>query len=690
MESNILYIIMGIALGLLAIIVVAYLMLRKKMQNSDVKRINSLINDTKEKRYSLDVFYQKLYIKFQKTPFIKRYLYKIRRRLEINNLDDEYLTRMQTAKIIFRAVILVTLLTIGVVVVTHNNLLLMGIILIFELFIIDTLTDSMVDKIDNNLLLQQIDFFAALRHSYHETNMVGEAIYVTAQDTDAVEVSRQAEKIFEILNSSDPETELEKYYDVAPNNYLKEFAGISFLTQEFGDRKVNGESLYLKNLENITQEMQLEILKRDKLDYTFKSISVISIVPVLFLEPLKNWATNNFGFTVAFYEGKSGMLVQLGVILLTIISYIMIRKLKDNGSVKRVEDTQNPWQEKLYKNKLIKKVVDMFMPKQHTAQERKEKRLLQDAASKQKLHWLYVSRLAMSILAFIGAIITIIALHAIQVNFQYTNPTSDYDLIGTAEGGELKKAKATTERQNKVLDKLRGPGKTVDDKEIKKVMSKIKDYADKSDTDIKKEIKQIKKKLNIINKEYISWVEILIAFVVGYLGYMAPYLIIKFQVKLRIMEMEDEVMQYQVIILMLMRLERVDVEMILEWLDRYADIFKEQISKCLNNYESGAYEALEEMKEEVTYQEFIRIIESLQSAVEKVPIKEAFEELESDRDYYRDKRKETNARLIDKKGRIGKAVGFAPMVVMFVGYLIFPLMYIGMTSMSSVFTSLQE
>ena len=690
MESNILYIIMGITLGLLAIIVVAYLMLRKKMQNSDVKRINSLINDTKEKRYSLDVFYQKLYIKFQKAPFIKRYLYKIRRRLEINNLDDEYLTRMQTAKIIFRAVILVTLLTIGVVVVTHNNLLLMGIILIFELFIIDTLTDSMVDKIDNNLLLQQIDFFAALRHSYHETNMVGEAIYVTAQDTDAVEVSRQAEKIFEILNSSDPETELEKYYDVAPNNYLKEFAGISFLTQEFGDRKVNGESLYLKNLENITQEMQLEILKRDKLDYTFKSISVISIVPVLFLEPLKNWATNNFGFTVAFYEGKSGMLVQLGVILLTIISYIMIRKLKDNGSVKRVEDTQNPWQEKLYKNKLIKKVVDMFMPKQHTAQERKEKRLLQDAASKQKLHWLYVSRLTMSILAFIGAIITIIALHAIQVNFQYTNPTSDYDLIGTAEGSELKKAKATTERQNKVLDKLRGPGKNVDDKEIKKVMSKIKDYDDKSDTDIKKEIKQIKKKLNIINKEYISWVEILIAFVVGYLGYMAPYLIIKFQVKLRIMEMEDEVMQYQVIILMLMRLERVDVEMILEWLDRYADIFKEQISKCLNNYESGAYEALEEMKEEVTYQEFIRIIESLQSAVEKVPIKEAFEELESDRDYYRDKRKETNARLIDKKGRIGKAVGFAPMVVMFVGYLIFPLMYIGMTSMSSVFTSLQE
>ena len=102
----------------------------------------------------------------------------------------------------------------------------MAICLIFELFIIDSATDGMVDKLDNNLLNQQIDFFAQMRHSYHETNMVGEAIYVTAQDTDHIEVARQSEKIYEILNSSDPEIELEKYYDVSPNNYLKEFAGI--------------------------------------------------------------------------------------------------------------------------------------------------------------------------------------------------------------------------------------------------------------------------------------------------------------------------------------------------------------------------------------------------------------------------------------------------------------------------------
>ena len=84
----------------------------------------------------------------------------------------------------------------------------------------------------------------------------------------------------------------------------------------------------------------------------------------------------------------------------------------------------------------------------------------------------------------------------------------------------------------------------------------------------------------------------------------------------------------------------------------------------------------------------IRIVESMQAAVEKIPIKDAFDELDSEREYYRDKRKESNERLIKRKGMIGKAIGFAPMVVLFVGYLIIPLVFIGLTSMTSSFDSM--
>ena len=152
--------------------------------------------------------------------------------------------------------------------------------------------------------------------------------------------------------------------------------------------------------------------------------------------------------------------------------------------------------------------------------------------------------------------------------------------------------------------------------------------------------------------------------------------------------MEDEVMQFQTILLMLMKIERVNVEMILEWLERYANIFKEPITKCVNNYESGAWEALEELKNDISYQQLIVLVESLQAAVEKISIKEAFDELDTERDYYQEKRKASNERLISRKGMIGKAIGFAPMVALFVGYLIVPLVAIGLMSMTTAFSSM--
>ena len=162
-----------------------------------------------------------------------------------------------------------------------------------------------------------------------------------------------------------------------------------------------------------------------------------------------------------------------------------------------------------------------------------------------------------------------------------------------------------------------------------------------------------------------------------------------FQVKMRQLEMEDEVMQFQTIILMLMKIERVSVEIILEWLERYANIFKEPITRCVNNYEAGAWEALEQLKNDTTFPLFMRIVESLQAAVEKIPIIEAFDELDTERDYYQEKRKQSNERLISRKAMLGKVFGFAPMICLFVGYLIVPLVVIGLGSMTSSFAGMQ-
>ncbi len=432
MNTDLMMYVLGGAGVLFVLIIIAFLMLKKKMNTSEIRQIQQLREGTEAKSFSTEVLFQKLYIFYLKTPFLKKYLLKVRRRLAIINVDDEYLTRKQAASILTKTLCIILPLTITIIVMTHENGLLLCILLLFELFMVDTFMDGMVNKLDNKLLREQIEFFSEIRHAYHEFNMVEEAIYQVAQDDEKPEMSRQAEKIYEVLISNDPESELEKYYDIAPNSYLKEFAGVSYLTKEFGDRKIDKTSLYLKNLNNITQEMQLEILKRDKLDYTFQSLSVISIVPILALEPIKNWAISQFSFTAGFYNGKTGFIVQILILLLTFVCYLLIGKLKDNGSTAmNTKNTENPWQEKLYQIKMIKKFVDLFIPKEGTKEDRNLKKKMKDAASKDKVQWIYINRIILCVMTFIVSIFLFSYVHSLVINGVYTDPTEDYDVYRT-------------------------------------------------------------------------------------------------------------------------------------------------------------------------------------------------------------------------------------------------------------------
>ena len=687
MSNQVIMYLMGGVGALFGIIVIAYYIMSQKMQNKNTKYVAQLVEGTKKSSFSMDIFYQKFYVRCARFPFIKRYALKLRRRLEILNLEDEFITRKQVAQIIFKALLMIVPLTGVVIYMTYTNYLLMCSLLLFEIFFLETVLEGMVDKVDNKILREQLDFFSEIRHAYHEFNMVEEAIYEVAQD-DEKDVSRQAEKIYEILISDDPETELEKYYDIAPNSYLKEFAGVSYLTKEFGDRKdKDGASLYLKNLNNITQEMQIEILKRDKLDYVFQSLSMISAIPILFLDIVKGWAISQFSFTRSFYNGTSGFLVQVALIILTFLSYMLTRKLKDNGSVNTTVNLDNPWQAKLYKNKYAKKFIDLFIPKQGTKEYRKTVQLLKDSASKLKLEWLYINRLGSALLGFVIGIVVLFAAHQMAINYQFTEPTADYNLLGSMNEKQEAKAMEVTKKDNYFLYKYQHDY-DITIEELQEDILESEQYADINENEVETVVNRIWDKLQIVQSSYIKWFEILIALVIMVIGYYLPIGLLFFQKIMRKMDMENEVMQFQTIIRMLMKIERVNVEIILEWIERYANIFKEQVTRCVNNYEAGAWEALEELKNDISFQQLIRIVESLQAAVEQIPIREAFDELDTERAYHQEKRKESNERMIARKSMIGKVIGFAPMVCLFVGYLIIPLCLIGMTSMTSAFSQM--
>ena len=111
-----LYVMYGVIV-LFAAIVVAYFILRKKMNKSEYQQIRKLRQGTESSKFSMEILYQKLYITYSKIPYIKTYVNKLRRRLEIIDVDDEYATRRDSAKILTKVlIVIIPLVAVSVVI----------------------------------------------------------------------------------------------------------------------------------------------------------------------------------------------------------------------------------------------------------------------------------------------------------------------------------------------------------------------------------------------------------------------------------------------------------------------------------------------------------------------------------------------------------------------------------------------
>ena len=205
-----------------------------------------------------------------------------------------------------------------------------------------------------------------------------------------------------------------------------------------------------------------------------------------------------------------------------------------------------------------------------------------------------------------------------------------------------------------------------------------------ADTDIDR----VMEKIEGIKNNYLKFWEVIIALLVAWIVYFIPNIILFIKNKIRALEKEDEVMQFQSIILMLMYIERVDVQTLLEWLERYSYAYKEPIATALNNYEAGAIEALEDLKDAVPQKDFRRIVEALISAVERIPIRDAFDELETERTFQYERRKDTNERIINKKTSMGKGIGFTPLIILVAGYFVGPLLLVSIMQLMQYFETM--
>lgn len=83
------------------------------------------------------------------------------------------------------------------------------------------------------------------------------------------------------------------------------------------------------------------------------------------------------------------------------------------------------------------------------------------------MEWVYVNRLTLCIITFFVSVFLFAQLHKVEINYIYTDPTTEFDLVGSMNDKQKRKAMEITESDNQYLDFYRG-NTEVQQKDIEK------------------------------------------------------------------------------------------------------------------------------------------------------------------------------------------------------------------------------
>lgn len=645
-----------------AVAAAAYLFLMRS------KKRNELKVDLKHKK---DFLYT-AYILCSRVSALKKYMRKIRNRIELIDLSDDWTISRKTIRFTLISVG-ITLFVFVFLVIFSTNIYLM-IISVFTVYILHKqILTAMVERIDNKLLKQFGSFLENVRHHYHEHGMIDEAIFDSIDEC-GYEISLHANLLYEVLTSANVEERVEQYNETAPNKYMKTFLSISYLVMRFGDRTADGKSIYLTNLNYLKQEINLELLRREKLSYLFQSLSAIAVLPIFALKPLEKWAISNIPELIEYYDGAYGFVCVIVLFVLAFGAYQLITKLQSSITYAPIDNSLFDF---LLRLKFIRNAVE-GMIERNFYKAAKYDRLLKKTGAEISVNRFYARQIGFAVIAFVLSLGVFINVHAIVRN-NVLNSSISIKIANFNGQINTEEQIVITERDREYI--LNFSGKKASYGQIYEAVTASGEYTDSHQADIA--AKRIFDKITVYNNHYLKWWELLVSIIISVIAYHLPWWMLLFRERILRMNMEDEVMQFHTIILMLMHIERIHVEDILFWMEQFAVIFKSSLSKCINNFEYGDKRALEQLTLDEPYIPFVRIVENLQTAVDKISISEAFDELKSEREYYQEKRKQDNEILVNKKGMWGKMIAFVPLGATVFLYMILPFILVSAAQLSN-------
>ncbi len=601
--------------------------------------------------------YYKLYDFLVNWILTKRYIQSITRQYEIVMPGDKKRIAIKTVK----TALLIWLIDAAAIILLFalKPSFYKAILTIAYIYLINNHTLGYVlGKSKTDLLKQTDKLIGDVRHNYQNHEMVDEAMYETIENL-GYPIKLHAIQIHSALNADDIEEEISKYNDTVPNRFLKIFSALCVTVMKFGDKKIEKQSLFLTNLRYLRQEISIEVVNREKIQFLFSGLVFIAAIPILFLKAIQDWAIQCFSGLKNYYYGAFGIASMAVIFVITLVSYQAISRLKETNDTEVKNYVLLDW---LSNRPGIKAVLDNIINKNYGRTLRIQDMLKQAGESITAKQFLF-KRILYAWVTFICCIILAFSIHGSK-RIQILTDTSSMDyfssMVSDKQIDDIKIAILTYVSDNRYKSMSVDE---VQDSLLKSGVIKSKELATMT-------ANEIVTRINRYQYQYFKWYELVISFIASVVAYYMPYIIIVILKKMRQMAMEDEVIQFHSIILMLMYMDRMNVETILTWLENFSVIFKKSIQECINDLPKGEIEALEELKRKESYVPFVRLIENLQLC-DKISVEKAFDEIAVERYNFQENRKLENEVYTKNKTTLATAIAWLPFITTGM-YLIIP------------------
>lgn len=661
MSTKTFFIIWGMVLAVFVIYFVYALYYRQRVMKMKSKEIGTRKNSTAHQK---NTFLFVMYRVFTTAPFIKRYFRKVLRKTQTLYPSDMLSVNKRATKIMLKALLVMFACIIGGIIVSGSDLYYIFSTILTSFLIFNMMITAGFEQMETRLLNQFIVFLSNVRHNYHETKIVEDAIYNTLE-TSPFEVSLHITKIHDVITSPYMDEKVSEYIDSSPNRYFLTFVSICASIKDYGDKDLeNGSSLFLTNLNYLKEEINMELLKKSQIKSAFALLEIITLVPVMTLKLIEMWAISSVPELSTTYAGRYGIITMTIIFAVTILCYLIIRTCRNT---ERAEIKEKTIWVKISNMDYISPVLNKIINKDYGKTLKINEKL--------KLTGDHTGTKAFLAKRFVYAVLTLVLTtllfftsdwkEKIKVINDYENEFDeaivpndaylDIMLHSADEFSQAYKGKKITEAdKQKIVNEIIHQTEVKNENYAYMVMESVVEHVDN------------------YNNVYYRWYYLVISVILSIMAFFAPLWFLNFKVSILKMAREDEINQFNTLMLILMYADGVTVELILEWLERFAYCFKPSISECLINLSHGEKQALEKMKANESYLPFKQFVDGLIS-IDEIGVQSAFDEIKTDRDYYKEKRKQDNITQVKKRAFWAKFASYVPLFAVIGLYIIIPM-----------------